>query len=413
MCSKTQMVGRCSSVLLVGLLLFAGFARAEELEQPVEPPDFRASLQVRFGDSNPMTAAHDAGGLSAGFVYGKYLGLDLSLDSYELFLDETRPGWDQAKVAELSFLSIGPTVRVRYPMFDGLFEPYLLAGGGVAIEEVNDRTADVQLSGNVGSKLRGFGVFGVGIDYFFAENAAVGIEGRYFVMGTEEYDTEGHKGTVDLNVGIGTLSLRVLYPQGPGAPPVETERSRSRVSLALRVGGALPLHDHVFAGVRASPEQGVFGTSFTTQFGASIGYDFNRWFGLDIAVENYEYGLTSDEFGPLGEYSVFPITLQPRVRFPGLPPQWEPYGFVGVGAELAELNDKPHTADADIDGGDTAVVGTVGAGIKYYFATNATLGLAAKYVISRGHQLRINENTLSGSLDSLLVSLGLEVLFGG
>ena len=51
-----------------------------------------------------------------------------------------------------------------------------------------------------------------------------------------------------------------------------------------------------------------------------IGYDFNRWFGIDLSVENYEYRLIHDELGPIGEYSVFPITVQPRVRFPGMPP---------------------------------------------------------------------------------------------
>lgn len=391
-------------------------ATAEQGESPPQersaPPDFRGSLQIRFGESNPMTAAHDVGGLSAGFVYGKYLGVDLSLDSYELFLDDTRPGWDVAKIAELSLLTIGPTVRFRYPLLDGELEPYLLAGGGVAIEEVNDRTADVQLPGDGGKKVRGFGVVGGGIDWFFAENTAVGVEGRYFIMGSESYDVEGNPGSVDLNVGIATLNLRVLYPQGPDAPPVETERGRSRFSFALRVGGALPVQTNAFPGVRASAEQPVFGTGFTTEFGATIGYDFNRWFGIDLAFENYELKLTHDELGSIGEYSVFPITVQPRVRLPGLPPRWEPYGFMGVGAELTELNDKPNFQDHTVAGGDTAVIGTFGAGLDYYFATNAALGLVGKYVISRGHDLVVDES-LSGNLDSFLLSLSLKVLFGG
>lgn len=124
-------------------------------------------------------------------MYGKYLGVDLSVDSYELFLDEIRPNWDPAKVAELSVLAIAPVVRLRYPLLGGRLEPYFLAGGGAAIEEVNDRTADTQLPGNTGRKVRGFGG---GIDYFFAENAAVGLEGRYFVMGSHGYDTDGSPG---------------------------------------------------------------------------------------------------------------------------------------------------------------------------------------------------------------------------
>jgi hypothetical protein len=218
---------------------------------------------------------------------------------------------------------------------------------------------------------------------------------------------------VDLDVGIATLNLRVLYPQGPGAPAVATERTRSRFSFALRVGGALPLHEEVFPGVRASSEQPVLGAAFTTHFGASVGYDCNRWFGLDLAVENYEFKLSSEEIGALGEYSLFPVTLQPYVRFPGLPEDWAPYAFAGVGFELAELNDKPHDHGLDVYGGDTAVIGTLGAGIDYFFASNASLGLHGKYVVSQGHEIVVDGDRLSGNLDSFLLSLGLRVFFGG
>lgn len=388
------------------------WADEEQAARAEAPPDFRGSFQVRFGESNPMTDAHDVGGLSAGFIYGKYLGLDLSLDSYELFIDDTRPDEGAAKVAELSLLPIGPVARIRYPLFDGRLEPYLLAGGGAAIAEMNDRTEDVRLPGNAGKKVRGFGVVGLGIDYFFAENAAVGIEGRYFFMGSQDYEVEGNPGSVDLDVGIATLNLRVLYPQGSDAPAVESERSRSRFSFALRLGGALPVQEEAFPGVRAKAEQAVLGTSFTTQFGATIGYDFNRWFGIDLSVENYEYRLIHDELGPIGEYSVFPITVQPRVRFPGMPARWEPYAYAGVGAELAELNDKPIIIGHVVEGGDAAVIGTLGAGLDYYFASNAAIGLSGKYVISRGHQIQVDER-LDGFLDSFLLSLGLKVLFGG
>lgn len=388
-------------------------ALASSGSAPVErPPDFRGSLQIRFGESNPMTAAHDVGGFSAGFVYGQYFGLDLSLDSYEFFVDDTRPDRVVAKVAEMSLLAIGPTARVRYPLLNGRFEPYVLAGGGVAVEELNDRTAGVQLPGNAGKRVRGFGVVGGGIDWFFAENTALGVEGRYFIMGSETYDVEGSPGSIDLDVGIATLNLRVLYPQGPDASPVEVERGRSRFSFALRTGGALPVHAQVFPGVRVAAEQPIFGTGFTTQFGATVAYDFNRWLGIDLAVENYEFKLTDDDLGSIGEYSVFPVTVQPRVRLPGLSSAWEPYGFVGVGAELSELNDKTNFADHTVEGGDIAFVGTVGGGIDIYFASNAALGLAAKYVISRGHELTVDEK-LDGRLDTFLLSLSLKVLFGG
>jgi len=407
------MIGRRSAILLAIFLTTAIPARGEEATGTGDASPLRGSFQVRFGESNPITRAHDVAGLSAGFVYGKYLGLDLSMDSYELFLDDTRPDRPPAKVAEFSILAIGPIARVRYPLLDGRLEPYLFAGGGIAIEEVNDRTAEVQLPGDVGRRTRGFGVFGGGVEYFFAENAAVGLEGRYFVMGSQEYDTEGSKGRVDLDVGVATLGLRVLVPQEAHVPPIASPRGKPRFSAALRVGGALPLDRNVFAGIRAAPEQAVLGSSFTTQFGASVGFDFNRWLGVDLAIENYEYKLYADGIGSIGEYALFPILVQPRVRLPGLPQRWEPYVSGGVGVEIAELNDKPIESGLDLEGGDTVVVGALGAGLEYDFASNASLGLSGRYVISRGHEIAVNGARLTGNLDAFVLSLGLKVLFGG
>lgn len=414
---------RCSMIVLrrqwIGLLLAllslvaVSAGRAEELlqDEQEEPSDIRAQFQIRWGDSSPFSAAHDLGGVSAGIVYGRYLGFDLGLDSYEIFVnDSTAKGVD--KLAELSVLSFGPALRLRYPLFGGRLEPYVLAGGGIAIEELNDRRGDARLPGNAGKRLRPFGVFGGGIDYFFAENAAVGLEGRYFVLGSETVRDGDLTKRVDLDAGTATVNLRVLVPQGEGAPSVADSRAASRFSFAIRVGGALPIRTEAFPGVRVSAEQSILGSKFTTQFGASAGFDWTDWLSVDLSLDNYEYSLSSGEDGAVGEYSLFPILVQSRIRFPGLPERWEPYGLAGVGAEIAEVNDGSLDAKVRVGGGDVAVIGAFGIGLDYYFASNASVGLLARYFLSRGHEIEVGDERLRGNLDTFVLSLGLRVFFG-
>jgi len=58
-------------------------------------------------------------------------------------------------------------------------------------------------------------------------------------------------------------------------------------------------------------------------------------------------------------------------------------------------------------------IGGLGAGVEYFFASNAAVGVEAKYTISRGHVLELPDGVdLDGNFDALLLSLGLRVLFG-
>lgn len=56
----------------------------------------RYYLNLRFAESNPLSDAHDAAGGSIGVNVGSHLGFELSVGSYELFLEIPGP-WSRPR----------------------------------------------------------------------------------------------------------------------------------------------------------------------------------------------------------------------------------------------------------------------------------------------------------------------------
>ncbi len=391
--------GLCAVLVLS---LGASLAGAEDSDR------LRYYLDLRFGESNPLTRTHDVGGVSLGANLSRYLGAELSMDYYELNLE--LPG--QPKIGELSVFAIAPQVRLRYPLLDDRLVPYFLAGAGVAVAQLNDPTVPTSLSNGSFTDAQPMGVMGVGIEYFLADNIAFGLEGKGVVAGSQGFDADGTAGDVGLSAAMAVGSFRLFYPElHPGQAAESARRATVRFYLDPRVGGALFVHDEPFSGVEARPELSMLGTGFTEDFGASVGASFSSWAAVELSLDVYEAELSLPGVGRLGEYSLFPILLQPRLRWPLLDGRLETYALGGVGVEFAEFNDGTQAArDRGIEGNDSALVGTLGAGLEYYPLPNVAIGLESRYVFSRGHTLRIGDGPeLDGNLDTLVLSLGLRM----
>ena len=105
---------------------------------------------------------------------------------------------------------------------------------------------------------------------------------------------------------------------------------------------------------------------------------------------------------------------QLRLRYPLRQGRLTPYALAGVGVSFTEINDQKEPVfdfDIDIDGNTWDVVGALGAGVEYFVASNIALGMEAKYLISRGHEIRLEGRTSDVKLDSLLFSFGLRIFF--
>jgi opacity protein-like surface antigen len=143
-------------------------------------------------------------------------------------------------------------------------------------------------------------------------------------------------------------------------------------------------------------------------FGGAVGVNLGRYAGIELSVENRELTLHDAGIGTLGEYALFPILLQGRLRYPLLQGRLEPYVIGGAGIELAELNDSSDApAGLHVSADDQTLVGAIGGGLEYFVTENISIAWELKYVISRGHELQLGHRAaVSGNLDSLFLSIG-------
>jgi opacity protein-like surface antigen len=389
---------RLAGALLCLVVLVPTPARGEDSDRT------RYYFQVRFADFFPnVSAARDAGGISLGANLNRHFGLELALDSYELLLDVPDGH------GELSVLSLLPQARARYPLLGDKLVPYLFAGVGLAVTQLNDTRGSVSLPDGR-TQVRPMGAVGGGLEYYIADNIAVGLEGKYLITGSEPYVSDGVEHTVDVDVGLLMLALRFLYPAlDPAAAAAAAHAAGARFYVVLRAGGATPTHEEVFPGIDAEPEQSVLGTGFSYLFGAALGVDIGRFASVELTIDPYELSLSSPDLGALGEYAVFPIAAQGRLRYPLLEGRLVPSLLGGVGAEVGEINDTTEVGKAlHIQAKDLTVIGTLGAGIDYAVMSNISLGLQLEYVISRGHSFQIGTApALRGTLDAVILSIGL------
>jgi opacity protein-like surface antigen len=385
--------------LVLAVMLGAAAARAEDSDL------LRYYLAIRFGEITPgLIKAHDSAGATLGLNLNRYLGFEFALDSYEVKVGE---------VSEMSVLGLTPTVRLRYPLFGDRLTPYMVGGAGIAVTQANDAREPVDWRGGKNGVLPS-GTLGGGVEYFLADNLAFGIEGKYLFSGDVDYTSEGVDDSINVGSALVTLGLRMFYPELRPEENLQKARdATARFYLALRTGGALLVDLEPFAGIQASAEQSIFGSNFTQQFGVSAGANIGRYASLEIALDNYELRLNLDGVGPIGEYAVFPILVQPRFRYPLLDGRLEPYVLAGIGAEYAQINDRTMIGDdLVLHARDLVLIGGFGAGLEYNLLSNVAIGGQAKYIISRGHTFQVDTGPeLDGNFDSFMLSLQIRVFF--
>jgi opacity protein-like surface antigen len=146
-------------------------------------------------------------------------------------------------------------------------------------------------------------------------------------------------------------------------------------------------------------------------FGASVGVNLNRYWGVELAGEGFERRLRLNG-SALGEYSVVPLVPQVRLRYPFLDGLLTPYVIAGVGVALTEFNDRKHPGfGVSVDMPASTVVGTIGAGFEYFVADNVAAGFEVKYLIAGDQTVRINGVQHSEDINSLYSAFGLRVFF--
>jgi opacity protein-like surface antigen len=256
---------------------------------------------------------------------------------------------------------------------------------------------------------------GGGLEYFLADNLALALEGKYVLSGGQRVQIEGARHRVDVDTGLLTLGLRLMYPElRPRSPRVPEAPWRPRFYVGARIGGAIPTQDTAFPGIRSRPEPPAWGGVLDQLFGLAVGVSVGRHLAVELPFEGFETRLEARGRGSLGEYATYSMVPVLRVRSRPLGGALELYGLAGAGVTYAEFNDgKPAGAGLEVSGRDRAQAGAVGVGLEYLVTSNIALGVEAKYLISRGHVLRIGGARLGeGDLDAVLLSVGFRAFLG-
>ncbi len=382
---------------IVAFLLGAVAARGEDSDR------LRWYAGLRY-DALSLTNAHDAIGGVIGFNYNRYLGAEFAIDSYERKV---------GSLSEMSVLGLMPQVRLRYPLLDDRLTPYLVGGVGLAVSQANDAKTSVHWD-NGKTEVHAAGSAGAGLEYFVADNVAIGFEGKYLFSGVIDYESGGRSGATSLGAPLLTVGVRLFYPQlDPAAGQASASAAVARLYMDLRIGGALPATTMPFSGIGIQPEQSLFGSNFASQFGFTLGSTIGRYAAVEVSMDNYEYQLHYGSDGAIGEYSLFPVLVQGRLRYPLFNDRLEPYLLGGVGAEVGQVSDLNGTGKSlGLKGNDLTPVGALGAGVDYWVISNVAVGALTKYVISRGHEVRFRgQPTLQGNFDTFVLSLSLRIVF--
>jgi opacity protein-like surface antigen len=146
--------------------------------------------------------------------------------------------------------------------------------------------------------------------------------------------------------------------------------------------------------------------------GLSFGVNFNRYFGVELAADSFESDLKLRDVGKLGEYGMFTLIPQARVRYPLLDRRLVPYVVGGVGIGVNDFNDrKEKGVGRSIHARDTTVVGVLGAGVEYFLTSNIAVGLETRYLVSRDQEIEIDGRSEKANLDALLTTVGIRLHF--
>lgn len=387
------------AVVLVAMSAVSSWAQDSDLT--------RFYFGVRIGETNPAVSAKDVKGFSLGVNFDLHTGVEVAGDSFEFPLNA--PGYGY--IGEWAVFALAPEVRLRYPLLGRRLVPYFLAGVGVGIGQFNSRKpqgAGLQIQKNATWPL---GEVGAGIEYFVANNVAVGFEAKYVASGNQSIEVEGQPTNQNFSSFLVQGGMRMFYPETAPLPPLEAPGAFTRLYVGVRAGGAILTDTSIFPGTGTTPEAPAYFGVIDQMFGISAGANFGQYLGVEVSGEGFETNLTLNGLGAIGEYAVVFLIPQLRLRYPLFGGRLQPYVLGGIGASYGEYNDtKPPGFNLRVNAEDWSWGASAGAGFDYFIMRNIALGAEAKFVTGPGHTFQVNDGpTQKGTVNAFLFSLGLRV----
>lgn len=145
-------------------------------------------------------------------------------------------------------------------------------------------------------------------------------------------------------------------------------------------------------------------------WGLGAGVNLNRYWGVELGVDNWDDSLKDPVLGTIGEQGIGAATIQGRFRYPLLHDRLVPYVIAGVGGTLYQFNDrKPYGFGHEIDADRYGFVATFGGGLDYYIADNIALNLEGKYLAFDPISIKVDGRTYDYDASNFAATLGLRV----
>lgn len=383
--------------------------------------EIRPYLGIRVGQSyftDPHAPAivalespsvHPTYGVSLGADIGHYFGLEIAGDYVKTELKRAAGG---GQLGDYSLATLAALARLRYPLLDSRLVPYILAGAGYGLGEFSGRE-DFTFTGG-GSDTTGFGVVGVGAEYFVAENIALGFEAKHFFAfnpeirtgpGSEDLTADSVAVTAHTRIYLDRLGGLRDPASGPREAPKDSDQLRGYV--ALRAGTGFFTAGGSGGGLNIDTHSGVLGAG-------AIGLNFNKYFGAELASEYTRAQLRSPTLGRVAGYPIWTVLAQARARYPLLDDRLVPYLVAGGGLGIAlggGDKDAPFAVTGFTGNGETTYVGAVGLGLEFFLEDNLAVGVEAKHTFLFDSDVTFLGRPASLDLDFVSLTAGIRLLF--
>jgi opacity protein-like surface antigen len=153
-------------------------------------------------------------------------------------------------------------------------------------------------------------------------------------------------------------------------------------------------------------------TGVRDYYGFGVGFNFNRYLGFELSGDRFEILPEVRGIGTIGEYGVFALVPQARVRYPLWKDRLVPYVIGGAGVALTEFNDrKPPAFKLPVSSESSTWAATLGAGIDYFLADNISLGVEFKYLFAGDQTLMVANAPKTVNVSNPLASFSLRLFY--
>src|SRR4029453_6360813 len=136
--------------------------------------------------------------------------------------------------------------------------------------------------------------------------------------------------------------------------------------------------------------RGTNGTGVHDSYGFGLGVNLNRYVGVELSGDHFEIFPKVSGFGTIGEYGVFAVMPQIRLRYPFLGDKLVPYIVGGGGIAFTDFNDrKAPVFGVSVKDESATPVGALGPGIEDFLADNIPSAAEFKYLFAGDQTLQV------------------------